>query len=183
MRILRRTLLLLVVLGITGILNAQEKFYTKEGNLAFEASASSFEPVAAAHNDATAVLDVTTGKLAVLALIRGFRFENSLMEEHFNENYIESATFPKATFRGELIGFDNSFENENTLAVKGKLAIREKTVDVQTKATLVKEKDCIILTTVFEVKPEDFDIEIPKVVGDKIAKTIKISARFRLNKK
>ncbi len=183
MKVVKKTSLLLIALLLVGVINAQEKLYTKEGQLTFEASVASFEPVAATHNGATAVLDTATGKIAALALVRGFRFENALMEEHFNENYIESTSFPKASFRGNIVDFDSSFKGQKTFTVQGKLTIREKTIDIEAEASMSMEDGLVVFATTFEVKPEDFDIKIPKVVGNKIAKTITVTANFDLLKK
>ena len=84
---------------------AQEKYLTKTGELSFEASVPSFEEVAAKNNSVTALLNTENGEIAVLALIKGFRFKNALMEEHFNENYAESTKFPKALFKGQIVNF------------------------------------------------------------------------------
>jgi len=69
-----------------------QKYYTKTGKIDFEASVEVFEPVVASHDNVTSVLDTSNGQVAILALMKGFRFRNALMEEHFNENYIESDT-------------------------------------------------------------------------------------------
>src|SRR5690606_29674459 len=84
---------------------SQERLLTRTGEVQFEASVPSFEPVAAENNSVTAILDPETGEIAALALVKAFRFQNALMEEHFNENYAESFKYPKATLKGNLEGF------------------------------------------------------------------------------
>src|SRR5688572_15543260 len=91
---------------LAGSLSAQDKLVTKNGKITFEASVPSFEEVKATNAASTFVLNPKTGEFASLALMKGFRFKVALMEEHFNENYIESDKFPKATFRGKIEGFD-----------------------------------------------------------------------------
>ena len=87
---------------------AQEKYSTKNGTIVFEASVPSFEEVKAKNENVSAILNVETGDFASLVLINGFRFKVALMEEHFNENYMESSKFPKAILKGKLKDFSTS---------------------------------------------------------------------------
>ncbi len=166
-------------------LNAQTKYIDKSGEVIFEASEALFEPVKASNESVTAILVLETGQIASLALMNGFHFENSLMQEHFNENYIESETYPKATFNGKLLKFDHSqlSENPTKIVVDGKLKLREKEKGVQTTFFVQKVDDSIIMKGSFIVAPSDFDIEIPKVVANKIAKEITVSVAFKLLQK
>ena len=77
-----------------------QKYYTKTGNTKFKASVEAFEPVEATNNSTTAIINVTSGEIASLLFIKAFNFRVALMQEHFNENYMDSGTFPKATFKG-----------------------------------------------------------------------------------
>ena len=78
---------------------SQSKYLTKSGLLNFEASVEAFEEIKATNNNVTAILNTENGQFAALALVKGFRFKNALMEEHFNENYAESDEHPKAIFK------------------------------------------------------------------------------------
>ena len=82
-----KNLLLLLIFGFLSQIQAQERFLTRTGEIQFEASIPSFEPVAAENKTVTAIINPKNGDIAALALVKGFRFENALMEEHFNENY------------------------------------------------------------------------------------------------
>ncbi len=158
-----------------------QKYITKTGILNFEASTPAFEPVKAQHNTTTAILDVSNGNVAVLALVKGFRFKNALMEEHFNENYMESDNFPKASFTGVIVDFkadDLGAEKEYT--VKGKLTIHGETKEIETPITLSKDGDSITMKTSFSAAPGDFNIEIPSVVKEKISESIAIVGTFKL---
>ena len=85
-----------------------QKYYTKTGNTQFKASVEAFEPVAATNNSTTAIINVTSGEIASLLFIKAFNFRVALMQEHFNENYMDSSTFPKATFKGLISNFNLS---------------------------------------------------------------------------
>ena len=77
---------------------SQEKYLTKSGVLNFEASVEAFEEIKATNTNVTAILNTANGQFAALALVKGFRFKNALMEEHFNESYAESDEYPQSYF-------------------------------------------------------------------------------------
>ncbi len=164
---------------------AAQKYVEKKGTIIFEASEKLFEPVKAENKNVTAILDLETNKIASLALMKGFHFKNSLMEEHFNENYIESETYPKATFRGKLLNFNYEvLSNSPTqITVEGKIALHGKEKEIRTILTMQKEGDFITMKGSFTVLPSDFNIEIPAIVRKKIAKEIVVQLDFKLTKK
>ena len=168
-----------------GIINVSaQKYMTKTGSLKFEASVESFEEIAAENKNTSAILESATGEIAVLTLIKGFRFKIALMEEHFNENYIESDKFPKATFKGKVEDFDVSklSSTPKTFRVSGDLTLHGKTKKVTTTARILKSGEKITVTGNFDVKPEEFDIEIPKLVSKKVADKVHTSFNLQLTK-
>lgn len=179
------TLLLTSFLIFTGKIQSQERYIERDGVLIFEASEKLFEEVKATNESVTAIYDPQTNKIAALALIKGFHFKNSLMEEHFNENYIESEHYPKATFKGEFIN-DTTAISDNTateMEVKGTLKLHGKEKEIQTVLNVQKIGDIISMTGDFKVTPQDFDIKIPKIVENKIAKEVHVKIDFKLAKK
>ncbi|MEM6720425.1 MAG: YceI family protein [Bacteroidota bacterium] len=164
---------------------AAQKYYTKTGTTYFKASVAAFEPVEAKSNSTTAVLRADTGELAALLFIKSFHFRIALMEEHFNENYMDSDKYPKATFKGKLAGFTmadvSSTAKEYDLA--GTLTVRGQSKEIATKAKVSKDGDKIIIASLFSVKPQDFGIEIPSIVREKIAKEINITLNYELVEK
>ncbi len=175
-------MLLFLFVGIVNV--SAQKYMTKTGSLKFEASVESFEEIAAENKNTSAILDATTGEIAVLTLMKGFRFKVALMEEHFNENYVESDKFPKATFKGKVENFDVSKLSSaaNTFKISGDLTLHGKTKKVTTNAKILKSGDKITITGNFEAKPEDFDIEIPKLVSKKVADKVNITFNLPLTK-
>lgn len=177
-----------IVLLLIGLILCTEgyaqKYYTKTGHIDFEASVPAFEPVKATHKTVTALLDTNSGEIAILSLMKGFRFRNALMEEHFNENYMESDTYPKAVFKGTINDFSKEDLNDSSLlTVKGTLTLHGKTKNVETKLNIKSVDNTLVLQTTFSVAPEDFDIEIPGVVSEKISDEILITADFTLVEK
>ena len=160
-------LLLIIVAGTDGL---AQKMVTKTGTIKFQASSSSDEEVAAENKSVSAVLEQTTGDFAALVLIKGFRFKIALMEEHFNENYMESEKFSKATLKGKIADFDISkiSNSAKNFTLKGDFTIHGKTKPLTVIVKISKTANGVNVTGSFEVKPEDFDIEIPNIVRKKI---------------
>jgi YceI-like domain len=161
-----------------------QKYNTRAGILKFEASVPSFEEVAAENKAASAVLDASNGEIAVLALMKGFRFKVALMEEHFNESYAETDKYPKATFKGKIEGLDVAklTAEPQSFSIAGDLTMHGKTKKITDTAKISKSGNNIIVTGSFEVKPADFAIEVPKVVSKKVADKVTISYNLTLTK-
>lgn len=158
----------------------QEKMMTKTGKVTFEASVPSFEEVKATSETVTCVLNAKTGEIATQALMKSFRFKVALMEEHFNENYIESNKYPKATFRGKI----NEFNAASLTAaakdytIQGILELHGKSKDISMPAKIRKVDGGIEITSNFTVNTDDYGIEIPSVVKSKVSKKVNVKSSF-----
>jgi hypothetical protein len=181
---IKTKLLPILMVLFTLVVAAQEKYYTKTGAVFFEASTPNFEPVEAKNNSTSAVLK-DDGNLAVLILIRGFRFKRALMQEHFNDRFMESETYPKAKFTGTIDNFNKDDLSENTkeLTIKGSLTIHGKTKEVNTIGKFKKVDGVIYLNSAFNVQVIDFDIAVKSKVAKKIAKTVNLDVALKLKKK
>lgn len=162
-----------------------QKYFTKTGNTKFKASVEAFEPVEATNNSTTAIINVGSGEVATLLFMKAFNFRVALMQEHFNENYMDSSTFPKATFKGIISDFNFSeiSSTEKKHLLKGTLTVRGVEKEIETLARFSKKEDKLLMETSFGVKPEDFNIKIPKIVSNKIAGTINISLAYEFIEK
>lgn len=162
--------------------HTQDRKITKTGQITFEASVPSFEEVKATNEAVSCVLNTKTGEIASLVLVKGFRFKIALMEEHFNENYIESNKYPKATFKGKLSNFDATAldTSPKKLKLSGTLELHGKSKEINTVAIISKKGNDIEIITDFDVNPDDFNIQIPKIVRQKVAKTVNIKTMFLL---
>ena len=159
---------------------AQNRFFTKDAKINFNSS-TSLEDIIAETNQATTFIDIDKNEVAFSVLTTSFKFRRALMEEHFNENYMESAKFPKAKFNGKIVSpIDWKGEKPVTVDVKGELSMHGATKEVTFKATITPGQGKITATAELKVTPEDFKITIPSPVRDKIAKevTIKIDAVY-----
>jgi polyisoprenoid-binding protein YceI len=184
--IMKHKLIVVLLLFVTTTITAQSKYFTKSGQTAFKASVEAFEPVEAKNNSTTAILNTETGAIAALLFVKAFHFEIALMEEHFNENYMDSDKLPKATFKGNIENFnvDKLSSTAKEFTINGTLNIRGIDKEVEIKTMLSKnDKGAIILNGSFSVNPQDFDIKIPKIVRKKIAETINIELNYELIQK
>ncbi|QMU62848.1 MAG: YceI family protein [Flavobacteriaceae bacterium] len=160
-----------------------QKYYTKTGTTELKASVAAFEPVEATNKSTSVVLKADTGDIAALLFIKAFRFKVALMEEHFNENYMDSDAFPKATFKGKIQEFDLEFTGQKEFKIIGTLTVRGINKEIETTGTFSKNDEKLSLNATFSVKPQDFDIKIPNIVRKKIAETIHLTLNYELIQK
>lgn len=174
---------IIILLSQTTLLS--QKMITRSGEIKFEASIPAFEEVKATNKSVSCVFDKQKNELAVLVLMKAFKFRLPLMEEHFNENYVESSIYPKATFKGIVIGFDTSkFTGGKMICdTEGDLTIHGITKKIKTKIVFILSGEKLIAKSSFLVKPQDFKIEIPSLVKSKIAENIKVEIDFVLENK
>lgn len=174
-------LLLFLVIGLMcSNAGAQNLFITKDAKINFNSS-TPVEDIIAESNQATTFIDIAKNEVVFSVLTTSFKFRRALMEEHFNENYMESAKFSKAKFSGKIISpIDWKVEKPFTADVKGQLTMHGVTKEVTLKAQITPGKGKITASAEFKVTPEDFNISIPSAVRDKIARevTIKIDAIY-----
>ena len=165
-----------------GFTYAQQRYVDRKGVVVFEASEKLFEPVKAKNESVSVLFDASNNKIPSLALMRGFHFKNSLMQEHFNENYIESDQYPKALFKGEIVDFDIDHASSTTqeYVVKGTLEIRRIAKKIETTVQIQRIDNVMAIKGSFIVLPVDFNIEIPKIVENKIAKKVLVKLDFKL---
>lgn len=156
-------------------INAQ-KYFTKEGKISFE-SKTSMEKIDAINNKATSVIDLTSGAIEWSVLIKAFSFEKALMQEHFNENYMESGKFPKAVFKGKITNpsaINLAKDGSYTVDVSGTLEMHGVSKPLNTKATFIVKGGTISATSKIKAALADYKIEIPSVVKNNIAKEVDI---------
>ncbi|MCO6476017.1 MAG: YceI family protein [Phaeodactylibacter sp.] len=168
-------ILVFAALVVGSALNAQ-KYFTREGKVSFFSDAP-VEKIEAHNSKATAVVDAESGRMEFAVLIKAFQFEKALMQEHFNENYMESDKYPKALFKGEVTNMDAidlQKDGEYKAGVKGSLTIHGVTKEVEAPGKFVVKDGNITASSSFTVMVADYDIEIPAVVRDNIAKEVRI---------
>jgi len=177
---MKRIILLSVVIFMFLGASAQ-KFMTKTGYVGFF-SHTPMEDIKGDNNQSASVLDISTGELVFQLLVKSFHFDRALMEEHFNENYMESDEFPKSTFKGKITNLssvDFSKPGKYNVTVEGDLYIHDVTNKISVKGELEVLAGGINATSKFNVIPEDYKINIPGVVREKIAKNLEVSVNMK----
>lgn len=161
-----------------------QKYFSKTGKISFYSEAA-LEKIEAHNNSASTVIDVATGAVEWGVLIQGFKFEKALMQDHFNENYMESTKYPKAKFKGKIDNISSlSFtkDGQYTANISGQLEMHGVTQTINTMATIIVKNGTVSATSKFSVKIADYKIEVPKLMEDNIAKSvdIDITAEYQL---
>lgn len=181
---MKNMFLLLCATVLFTTVSSGQKYFTKTGKINFDAtSPSSPEKVQGVNRTVTCVVDTKTGNIQFAVLMKGFEFERALMEEHFNENYVESDKFPKSEFKGAIDNndkLDYTKDGSYNVTVKGKLTMHGETKDVEASGKLTIQNGKITATADFNVLLGDFKISIPGLVADKVSKTAKISVACSL---
>ena len=161
---------------------SQGKFYTRTGNISF-VTKGVLETVRAENKTVTCVLESQTGQLQFSVLMRGFEFKKALMQEHFNENYVESEKYPDAQFKGQIIGSpvpDLSKDGTYPVKVAGKLTLHGVTQDISTEGTLSVKQGKIQANAAFNILLSDYRIKIPSIVKNSLSNTVNIAVACML---
>ncbi|TRO64343.1 YceI family protein [Christiangramia sabulilitoris] len=170
--------LLILSILIGSFAPAKAQFYqTTNAEITFFSSAP-VEDIEAVSNDGVSVLNIDNGAISFKVKLRSFKFEKALMQEHFNENYMESEKFPDAIFKGQISGgFDSRSSNSQELIIKGDLTIhgvtREREIPVVIQIS--KDGEQLRLNSKFEVACKDHKIRIPKLLWENIAEVIEVT--------
>ena len=166
--------IIIIILLISSINLQAQKFIGKNGEISFFSNAP-MEDISAQNNKVSAVYDSATKALVFQLKIIGFVFPNALMQEHFNENYLESDIYPRSIFSGKVISQDG----KNAI-VEGDLTIHGKTNKIKAEGILKQEKNTVNISAEFIVKLEDYNVKIPTIVMYKIAEEIEVKVNIEL---
>jgi hypothetical protein len=173
------------ILFLSMSLSAQ-KYSAKNGFVGFY-SHTPMEDIKADNNQVASIIDASTGDMVFQILNKSFVFDKALMQEHFNENYMESEKFPKATFKGKISNIaDVNFAKPGVynVTVSGEMNMHGVANAFSAAGTIEVITDGIVAKSKFTVKPEDYGIVIPAVVREKIGKEMEVTVniKYTLNK-
>lgn len=153
-----------------------QKYFSRTGHISFFSHAP-LEDIEAHNYQANTILDATTGEMVFSVLIKSFQFEKALMQEHFNEKYLESDKYPKASFKGKVTNMseiDLEQAGSYPAQVAGTLTIHGETHEVEVEGTLEVSGEGVKAKAEFPVTVADYNIKIPGVVRDNIAKVVAV---------
>lgn len=162
-----------------------QKYLTRTGKISFF-SGTPVENIEAFNNDVAAAIDAADGSVMFIVPIKSFKFDKALMQEHFNDNYMESDKYPKANFKGNITNIkavDFSKNGTYKVTVSGKLTMHGVTKTVSIPGSIVMNGGKATINAKFNVNVDDYKIDIPSVSKDKIAKSIEVTVYSILEKK
>jgi polyisoprenoid-binding protein YceI len=140
-------------------------------------SSALIEDITAENQQASAYFNLETGEAVFLIPIAGFVFEKSLMQEHFNENYMESDKYPEAYFKGEISGFSPT-QAESPVIAEGEMTIHGITRKIRVPGKIFRSGNSLRMEAIFNVALEDYQVEIPKLMFQKIAEKVEVTTKF-----
>ncbi len=183
---MKKILFICLTLASVSQLSAQKIYMSKTGTAWFDAG-TGMEDITGTNKSVICAFKPATGDMQFSVKIKSFEFWSQLLQEHFNENYMESDKYPNSIFKGKVTNMDKvnvAKDGTYPVTVSGTLEIHGVQKQVETKGTLKVAGDNISATSEFVVVLDDYKIAIPSVVKDKLSKTakIKINCTFTAQK-
>ncbi|MEO5683539.1 MAG: YceI family protein [Chitinophagaceae bacterium] len=164
---------------------AQQVFTTRHGQISFF-SRTPMENIDALNNEVASAFNMQTGEIGFAVLIKSFHFERALMEEHFNENYMESDKMPKAGFKGKInniTSVDFTKDGSYNVTAEGEMTIHGVAKKIAVPGTIIVKGGLPQVIVKFKLAPKEYNIQIPSLVADKIAGSMNVSVDCRYEKK
>jgi len=180
---MKKIILSIALISVIGLTANAQKYITKNGHIYFHSEAP-LETIEAHNKQVNAVIDASTGDFVFKVLMNAFVFEKALMQEHFNENYVESEKYPNGTFKGKIVNLDEidfSKPGKYPATVSGEMTIHGITQKVEEKGILEIEKESVQATSKFMLRIADYNISIPGAVAGKIADEVEINVDLKLS--
>ena len=167
--------LILALSGLSFFATAQ-KYQSTKSYVKFYSEAK-LEDITAENETARSIINIETGELVYAVQIKDFQFEKSLMQEHFNENYLESEKYPKSTLSAKIVDW-NGEKGEQTVKVVGDLTIHGVTKKVEIEGNITYQDDLVKVSAKFPVALKDYKVKIPKIVFYNIAEVVDVTVVF-----
>jgi polyisoprenoid-binding protein YceI len=180
---MKQTLIVFVLFMLALPVFSQKRYFTKSGQINFTAGTGA-EDIDGINKATTSVFDAGTGQIEFAVLIKGFEFKRALMQEHFNENYMESDKYPKSIFKGKIINIDKvNFQKDGSYpeTIKGVLDMHGVKKEIETTGTFKVTGETVHSDASFTVLLADYKIAIPSLVKDKISQTVTIKVNCNYN--
>ena len=160
--------------------NAQNRYFTKTGTIYFMSHTDAID-IDGTNKQVVSFLDIKTGEIVFGVLVKSFDFTLATASEHFNETYMESQKFPKASFKGtvkDIQKVDFTKPGKFDVVVEGALTIHGVTKDVSEKGTFEVRDNEIDAFSSFQVSISDYSITVPKLVEERVAKSVDVKVNM-----
>ena len=177
---MKNLLLTFLVFSVSQLM--AQRYITRNAEVYFLSDKDALEVVEATNNQVGAVVDLSSNDIAFQIQMRAFKFKIALMEEHFNENYVESEKYPKATFKGTFTNLPTDLSKQHELLVAGVMDFHGIQKDIEVNVSLQFIDGELFGTSNFVLLCSDFGIKIPKIVSDKLANEIQVTVKATLTK-
>ena len=178
-----KRLIFIVLIALLSIQVQAQRFITKNGSISLY-SKTPFETIEAQNDQVNCALDTKTSDLVFKVLMKSFEFKRALMQEHFNENYVESDKYPDAMFKGKIINLKNiNFTKDGVYpaTVDGDLTMHGQSKHINTTGSFEVKDGKVNGKCRFGIKVDDYGIKVPSAVTDKIAESIQINVNVMLS--
>lgn len=162
---------------ITPLFVAGQKFTTEKSSITFYSDAA-IEDIKAVNSKGSSMINTSTGELVFSIPIKEFEFEKALMQEHFNEKYLESDKYPKAIFTGKLEGLIYEQSGEQQINARGRLTIHGVTQEIKVPGKIELRDGRIYARANFMVRLETYKIKIPQLLWQNIAEEVEVTVDF-----
>jgi polyisoprenoid-binding protein YceI len=175
--------IILILLSLFTLQVSAQKYLTKTGKITFT-SKTPLETIEGVNKSVASLLDIKTGSLEFIVQIKSFVFDRQLLQEHFNENYMESNKIPKASFKGSvtnLAAINFAKDGEYRAEVSGVMTIHNVSKEVKNTGKIIVKGGMITIVSDFSILLADYNISIPGAVKDKISKDVKVSVNCALS--
>ena len=180
----RYFLIILILIICFPEVTSQGKYFTSAGSVRFFSKAP-LENIEATSNELRAAIDISNGDMLLIVPIESFVFEKSLMQRHFNDQYMESHKYPEARFSGKIIDFNPIpayYKERRTIRVNGKLTIHGVTKEITESASLHFNQDHFVGVAIFNIALKDYNIRIPRMFTRNIAESVEVTINVKLGK-
>ena len=169
----------ILILVVVPIFLFSQKYTVDNSTVTFFSSAP-IEDIKAESSNLQGVVDFSSNEFFFRIPINSFIFPSSLMQQHFNESYLESHLYPLSIFKGTIDNQSNSSNKIQFISNEGVILIHgiEKNIIIETD--LVLKNDEIVFSSQFLIRLKDFDIKVPKMFVDNIAEVIEVSVKGTL---
>lgn len=169
--------LLFFIFLLSSICGRSQKYSLEKSSIVFYSSAV-IEDIRAENTSSKSLFNSNTGEIVFSVPIADFEFEKALMEEHFNEKYLESDKFPKALFQGRLVGYDLAQAGEQKVKAVGKITIHGVSRELEVDGVFKSIDNTIVVSARFMLHVADFKIKIPQLLWQNIAEDIEVTVEF-----
>jgi polyisoprenoid-binding protein YceI len=172
-------LMLVNVFSVT----SQKMLILKSSNISFF-SKTPLRDIEAENTASSSLINLDSRDIVIKIPVKSFQFPNKLMQEHFNENYLETDKFPSASFKGKINEIlDVKKEGKYNVSATGKITIHGVERPQNFKGTATIKDGKLTIDTIFEVALVDYKIDIPKIVFEEIAEKIKVTCKMSYEEK